>query len=98
VPLNDRRHGTESAYFAMICGNFTCLTHQASFAGKSALAIAPDVIDLEHVHFSPQGNQRKRERGVGSRTTNSGASLSKPVAGSNCKERSATGANPVSNI
>ena len=54
--------------------------------------------DLVPVHCHDQGNQRKRERCVGSRTTSSGVPLSKPVAESDCRERSATGVKSFSNI
>jgi len=43
-------------------------------------------------------NQRKRDRWVGSRMSNSGAPLSKPVAESACVARSANGLKRVSNV
>jgi len=36
--------------------------------------------DLDHLFGHRQGNQRKRERRVGARTTSSGVLLSRPVA------------------
>ena len=48
-------------------------------------------------HFH-KGGQRKRDRGVGSRTINSGVPLNNPVALSVVKESSITGVNVFSNV